>query len=66
MKLHPGQKMCLKSGMRNTVVVLEVKIGATGRKALVADELGRESWVSVSQLEPPTEWKNPPGTSIHG
>ena len=66
MKLNRGQKMFLKSGMRNTVVVLEVKLTPLGRKVLVADELGRQSWVPASQLETPGGWVDPPNTSVHG
>jgi hypothetical protein len=66
MKLNPGQQMTLKTGMRSTVVVLEVKLRPSGRKVLIADELGRQSWVPASQLEPPLEWVDPPDASAHG
>lgn len=58
MKVQPGRKMFLRTpdGWKTEVNVVKVKQPAIGRCVLVADALGRESWVRKGRLEPAPEW----------
>lgn len=59
-KLSPNAKATLVDGiMRRTVTILRAKDSRSGQEVLVVDEIGRESWVQASQLEPPVEWVQP-------